>query len=385
MKKWVLQYLRCPECYSLLNEDIFENNEKGEILTGVLICANSQCQTWYPIIRAIPRLLKKSLREDLTIKFVNQYKEKMVENGCIENNDNLKKDELLALKKHTIQNFGFEWTEFDRFGWDDDVYNKNFEKEVFHRKSLLEPEDLKNKLVLDAGCGNGRYSYWAAQYSKYTIGIDLGDGVESASKNLANYENVQIIQCDIFNPPFVDDCFDVIFSIGVLMHTGDAKKATETLMKKLKPQGSITVHLYGKGNFIYEFVNSTLRKKTTQMSIEELQTFTKKAYKFRRLAEKLKIAPIVNLCIQLDPHPHCIFDWYAAPIATHHSYLEVKKWFMVKNFKILKTNQSVIVLGPQIKTKNKIKLAVIRFLKKISFYFENIPVTVRGQKHDTDK
>jgi hypothetical protein len=43
--------------------------------------------------------------------------------------------------------------------------------------------------------------------------------------------------------------------------------------------------------------------------------------------ERVDKRRFVDRFFRLDPHPHCIFDWYAAPIATHHTYPEVIGWF----------------------------------------------------------
>jgi hypothetical protein len=123
------------------------------------------------------------------------------------------------------------------------------------------------------------------------------------------------------------------------MHTGDAHKAFKSLTSKLKVGGSITAHLYGKGNLLYEWVDASLRQRTTKMSIEELQRFSDKAYKWRRFFEQVGLAQLTNIFVRLDPHPHCIFDWYAAPIATHHTYPEVRQWFQDLHLDVVATHE----------------------------------------------
>jgi len=336
MKDWALFHLRCPACKWPLEQTVFESAD--EVSSGYLICRNQTCRAWYPIVRGIPRMLPESLRLELTHQFVHEHRAALVSDGLIQESGFDRADDLHSLKQHTIQNFGFEWLEYARFGWDDPVYNIQREERVFRGKSLLSPEDIKSKLVLDAGCGNGRYSYWAAKYGAQVIGVDLGDGVESAAQNTVELPDVQVVQGDIFNLPFADQTFDVIFSIGVLMHTGDARRATGCLAKTLKSGGSLTIHVYGKGNPVYEFVDRILRNRTTRMSIPELQRFTAKAYQGRRQLERWHVAGLVERFVRLDPHPHCIFDWYAAPIATHHTYAEVTSWFSELGLEIVKTN-----------------------------------------------
>jgi SAM-dependent methyltransferase len=284
-------------------------------------------------------MLPEALRPEITHQFLHKYGTTLAVRGLVDHqalSDEV--DHLQVLKQQTIQNFGFEWNEYARFGWDDAVYNQQYEESVFRRKSLLVPQEVAGKLVLDAGCGNGRYTYWAERYGGRVIGIDLGDGVESAGQNTAELSDIQIVQADIFNLPFVDRTFDVIFSIGVLMHTGDARKATACLHQKLKPGGSLTIHLYGRGNWCYEFIDRILRKKTTKMSIPALQNFAAKAFQLRQRLDQLRLTSLINRFVRIDSHSHSIFDWYAAPIATHHTYHEAKQWFEQLGLTVVLTN-----------------------------------------------
>jgi SAM-dependent methyltransferase len=289
-------------------------------------------------------MLPLELRQELTRDFVSQFRSALeaqavrLEPGLLG-----AADPLGSLKQHTIRNFGFEWIEYARFGWDDPVYNIAYEEALFRRKALLEPAELKGRLVLDAGCGNGRYSYWAAQYGARVVGVDLGDGVESAAVNTDDLPEVQIVQGDIFRLPFAPQTFDAVFSIGVLMHTGDAKLATSRLAALVRPGGSLTVHLYGKGNMVYELVDRTLRRWTTRLSIPRLQALTQRLYRARQALDRVQLSDLLNRFVRLGPHPHIIFDWYAAPIATHHTYPEVRGWFDEMGLPITRTNDENFV------------------------------------------
>jgi SAM-dependent methyltransferase/uncharacterized protein YbaR (Trm112 family) len=339
MKNWALTYLRCPACKSTFRLDALEETNSAEIISGVLICENEKCHEWYPITHGVPRLLSVSLREELTAEFISQHGAALKASGLVERVDKNHRVDLQDLKQHTIKNFGFEWTEYARHGWDEPVFNIQREQKIFHYKSLLRQDQFEGQLVLDAGCGNGRYTYWAAQYGGKVIGIDLGAGVDAAFDNTGTLPNVQIVQADIFNLPFADSIFDVIFSIGVLMHTGDAQRATKALIQALKPGGSLTVHLYGRGNFIYEWVDHTIRRRTTKLSIPELQHLTRRLWTLTRFLQRVHLLGIVSCFVRLDPHPHCIFDWYSAPIATHHTYSEVKDWFRQTGMPVVQTNE----------------------------------------------
>ena len=72
----------------------------------------------------------------------------------------------------------------------------------FLRKTRITEKDVKNKLVLDVGCGNGRYSLSASELGAgQVIGIDLIPSVYKTHKRLKK-RNVQCVQADIFNLPF---------------------------------------------------------------------------------------------------------------------------------------------------------------------------------------
>jgi SAM-dependent methyltransferase len=285
-------------------------------------------------------MLPPELRQSLTAAFVAEHRTWLAAIGVPpEPTTTPPDDPLRGLKHHTIRNFGFEWIEYARFGWDDPVWNLAHEEALFRRKALLEPTELEGRLVLDAGCGNGRYSYWAARYGARVVGVDLGDGVESAAVNTRDLPNVQIIQGDIFRLPFAPRTFDAIFSIGVLMHTGNARTATASLAPLVRPGGSLTVHLYGRGNAIYEVVDWTLRRWTTRLSIERLQGITRRMFRFRQALERAGLAQFANRFVRIGPHPHIIFDWYAAPIATHHTYREVLGWFAEMGLPVVRTNE----------------------------------------------
>lgn len=243
------------------------------------------------------------------------------------------------LTRRIRRNFGFEWTAYARFGWDDPDYTIERERPVFHLKSMFSPEDLAGTLVLDAGCGNGRYAYWAARCGARVIGLDLSDAARVAAANTREVPQIRIVQGDIFNPPFAAGTFDAVFSIGSLMCTGDAPRAFASLARVLKPGGQISVHVYGKGNVLYEAVNRVIRARTTRMSVEELQRFTARAYRARRWLQRLGLIQAVGKVVRLDSHPHCIFDWYAAPAATHHTYREVERWFREAGIEIVATRE----------------------------------------------
>ena len=205
----------------------------------------------------------------------------------------------------------------------------------------MEEKDLKEEnIVLDAGCGNGRFINQAAQYGATCIGIDFAWGaVDAAYNHLKENQNIHIIQGDLFNLPFKYNLFDTVFSIGVLMHTGDAQKAFVSISRYIKNKGVFTLHMYHKKNFIFEFNDSLLRSIPTKLSIKNMLRFSRFMAKRGKYLSKSKFYYKILQLIQILPTLHHMYDWYSAPIATHHSYQEVERWFKEEGFTIIKSEK----------------------------------------------
>ena len=340
MKSRLLELIVCPACGKGLKCRTWEESD-GETMDGLL-----QCKTGhgYPIIGGIPRLVLPALRIGPVHEQWKKLHRAKLEDLSIEIHpapipaDSAK---FQSLQADVIEKFDFEWEAYDRFGWDDPMFNIEREEAVFAQKTMLQPDDLKGKLTLDAGCGNGRYTYWAAQYGAEVIGMELGSAIETAYANTRSLPNVHLVQGDIFSLPFKTTLFEVIFAIGVLQHTGDAKRAFANLSNRLMSGGNLSVIVYGKGNRIFEWSVNALRRKTTPMPIPRLMRISQTAYKFAGFLETIKMLRFVNRFVYLENHPHLIFNRYSVPVATTHSFEEVEGWFRELDFKVIESNYAM--------------------------------------------
>lgn len=328
MKESFAAQLRCPFTGSALTLHTFER-DGSEVLEGVLLSADRS--HWYPVSGGIPRMLAAEVFD--RGPFLAAQGKQLGKLG-LKVKLPVGRDDLVDVKQRTSERFGFEWTKYGRFGWDDPVFDQARERRVFLRKTISKEEDFAGHLVLDAGCGNGRYSYWAARFGATVVGMDLSCAVDSAYANTQGLD-VNIVQGDVFHPPFPRGTFDIVFAIGVLMHTGDARRATHSLTRFLRPGGTLTVNVYGKGNPLYEFNDRLIRRFTTKMDLGSLGRFTDRLAVMADFCARHHLLNIVNAFIRLEDHPHCIFDWYSAPVATHHVPSEVVSWFRERHLKVL--------------------------------------------------
>ena len=77
--------------------------------------------------------------------------------------------------------------------------------------------DVAGRRVLDAGCGNGRFTRaCAALGPRRVIGIDPSHSVFAARANTAGLPNATVLQGDIYRLPFPPAHFDHVFCIGVI-------------------------------------------------------------------------------------------------------------------------------------------------------------------------
>ena len=329
MRKELLRWLRCPLDLGNLSLEVDTTGEDNHIIEGRLLCI--ECGQSYNITDGIPHLLPT---EQLQIENKN----------------------LTKLQSQTIDRFGFEWRYFMDWGWLLDYpdvpdaqlkYFGGLEQHTasaFWSKTLFTRDDLQDgHLVLDAGCGNGRFTNQAAQAGVEVIGIDLGWGTFSAFEHTRHLPNVHIVRGDLFRLPFLDQTFDRIFSIGVLQHTGNAELVFDSLARVLRNGGLILAHVYGRGLWIYEVIDAMVRIVTTRLPIKFQFIFSQWIAALTRWLQRdhkrlyAKIFQYVNL-LPTDIH---MFDWWAAPIATHHTQEEVQAWFAKNHLEILQTNPTL--------------------------------------------
>lgn len=231
--------------------------------------------------------------------------------------------------------FGFQWHRFSKTQLDPPMSEWNMLK-----KTRLRPEELRGKLVLDIGCGMGRFAEVATRWGARVIGIDLSVAVEAAAKNLSGREFVGF-QADVFALPFAPETFDVIYSIGVLHHTPDCERAFKNLEQYLRPGGTIAVWLYSHYNKWYRF-SDIYRKITHRLSPRTLLAGLRVAVPILYAVDRLlRHVPIIGrsvaglvhhifpVSLRRDPELRVLdtLDWYSPKYQSKHTYEEVFRWF----------------------------------------------------------
>lgn len=121
--------------------------------------------------------------------------------------------------------------------------------------ALLGTPDLSGKTLLDIGCGSGLHALAALRRgAKEVLAVDLDpDSVATAQAVLARFwdkPNQAVRRLSVFD---LDQdgvgSFDIVYSWGVLHHTGDMNRAIRLAAGHVKPGGHFAVALYGKTRY----------------------------------------------------------------------------------------------------------------------------------------
>lgn len=123
--------------------------------------------------------------------------------------------------------------------------SKAIKKIKHHSYKLL--GNIKNKKVLDLGCGNGLDLLQLRLYTGEEgelIGIDkntnlLREAKRSLSKT--NFNNVELIHADAENIPFEDGYFDAIRVERVFQHLESPMKVMQQINRVLKRNGQLVI------------------------------------------------------------------------------------------------------------------------------------------------
>jgi SAM-dependent methyltransferase len=259
-------------------------------------------------------------------------------------------------QQHYAGSFGFQWQVHARTQLDNKESDRS--ERDFRRRTGFRPEDLAGKLVLDVGCGMGRFAEVATRWGAHVVGIDLSLAAEVAGRNLAGRDAI-IFQADVFQLPFAPDSFDLIYSIGVLHHTPDCESAFKMLPGLLKPGGCIAIWLYSGYNAWYK-MSDVYRKVTRRMPARMLHALCYGVVPLYGVHQVLRRIPLVGrpasgalaymAPMAFHPNPKWrildTFDWYSAWYQSKHTYEEVFRWFESCGLEELKViEQPIAVQG----------------------------------------
>jgi ubiquinone/menaquinone biosynthesis C-methylase UbiE len=165
--------------------------------------------------------------------------------------------------------------------------------------------------VLDIGCGPGSITVGLARYvaPAETIGVDQSDEALDAARSLAvgrNVGNAHFEQADVYELPFEEASFDVIYGHQILQHLADPVAALTEARRVLRSGGYLAVRDADYGTMTHHPHDPALDR-WLQMYHEVVRSNGGEPDAGRRLMEWVRAAGFVHL------HPTASTWLYATP------------------------------------------------------------------------
>lgn len=176
----------------------------GKVLVSGGDSMNSECGHRYPIIRGIPRFVG-----------AENYSE----------------------------DFGAQWNMFPKTQLDSYTALDNSETRL-GRCLRGDLTGLKNKKVLEAGSGAGRFTEVLLKYGAVVHSFDYSNAVEANAKNNGHHDTLVLAQADIRKMPFPKANYDYVICLGVLQHTPNPEESIKCLWEMVRPGGALVVDHY---------------------------------------------------------------------------------------------------------------------------------------------
>lgn len=281
---------------------------KYEIMQGSIGC---DCGREWPIINGIPRFLPRQLAADL---------------------------------KKTQATFSFEWKMF-RFGERNWGQNISSRKNLFLRGMGVNPEDLKGKLIFDAGCGSGVLSMeMAKSLGMEVVALDLAFGIEKAFER-KDSPYVYFVQGSVLEPPFRDQTFDYLYCAGVLVHCPDTRAGFKAIVRTLKPGGRCFIWVYHPIDRTHYhnmrdkmLVYNWVRKKITSHLPINLQylLYLSLILPFLLKQSIERLLDIRENALTWREKMQGLFDFFSPVYQNRHQSSEVMAWYSEQGFSDVK-------------------------------------------------
>jgi SAM-dependent methyltransferase len=321
MKLNLLAILACPVCGGDLKFAVLDSYPRHDADVEDAVLACKLCALEYPVRDGIPRLRPPEPVARATAK--------------------------------TRDAFGWEWLRYPG--------SLPGDKETFLEETRIPPHEFQGKLVLDAGCGMGRYSAVALSLGAEVVSVDMSESLIRVAERAKNEPKLHPVEGDLLHPPFKKGVFDVAYSQGVLHHTADTRAAFKAVAALVKPRGLLSVWLYGKAGRFADFATNPLKPGRDWIAEHRRLAWWIVLVRHvisdivRVFTTRLPVSVVYALCYPLtwlgvvpgikwltysvDPRFQVRlienFDWISPPYQWHHTKEELLGWYAEEGFSVL--------------------------------------------------
>ena len=330
MQESLLPLLRCPVTRTALTLKVVQkgskifNGETVEIIEEAVLYA--EADWFYPVIKGIPRLnVEAFLDYEIFLQKTEIKYEELKANLLFKYGALIK----YAVKKNkrTKASFAKEWSvyNYDKDNtWDagDEAMVERFLKET--DETL---DTLGDKIIFDAGSGNGKLETLIATNCAAIIGMDFTNCIEQTYVR-NNHSNVHFIQGDVQFPPLPFKYFDIVHCSGVLIHTNNAELSFSCIEPTVKDTGKLSVWLYHPGkDFVHRLFNR-IRSVTSKLPLSfQYYLYLVTIFPLSYCIKKIKGNKQNSREMMLS-----ILDWFTPEFRSEHEHTEAAAWFYKRGY-----------------------------------------------------
>ncbi|MFH1643564.1 MAG: class I SAM-dependent methyltransferase [bacterium] len=214
----------------------------------------------------------------------------------------------------------------------EEKYSKKYFDSVENFRYKIEPEIFSfaqfsrfhNKKVLEVGVGAGTDFLQWVRSGAIAYGIDL---TEEAVENVHHRLNIYDLKCedlrvaDAENLPYQNNCFDLVYSWGVIHHSPDTFKCLNEIVRVAKPGGKIKLMLYNRHSLFafYRWLMVALFKGKPFKSLKTVlfyhqESLGTKAFTFKEVKKMLKDFPVQTKQLKATVSNHDLLYYKSEPI-----------------------------------------------------------------------
>jgi SAM-dependent methyltransferase len=149
------------------------------------------------------------------------------------------------------RSFDYQWGSLPTGDWlaDDPRFGAQVDRIISEEELAIHRDWFRGRRVLDAGCGNGR---WTEGFVRLGCEVTAFDASANALAHVRGRfgDAVRTVQSDVLEADKVlaGERFDLVWSWGVLHHTADTGRGIRALERLVADDGLLYVYLYGRDN-----------------------------------------------------------------------------------------------------------------------------------------
>lgn len=154
--------------------------------------------------------------------------------------------------------FGLQWNAFSKTQLDSHT-GTTISRDRLARCLGGSLDVLRDKAVLEVGCGSGRFTELMLAAGARVFACDLSQAVEANHENCCQWPHYFVCQADARRLPVEARSFDLVICLGVIQHTPSPEETIAALAGYVRPGGTLVIDHYSP-EYRRNFLQRNLRR-----------------------------------------------------------------------------------------------------------------------------